>query len=80
LPNLLRVWNVTANFNENEYYISSIAAYPEFRGHGFGSLLLTKVEEIAKENNLEKLSLDVEPKSVILKSKFSFYRMVKELK
>lgn len=45
---------------KDEYYISNIAVYPEFRGLGIGKELLLFTENIAKEKNLRKLSLDVE--------------------
>lgn len=45
---------------KDEYYISNIAVYPEFRGLGIGRKLLLFIENKAKENNLKKLSLDVE--------------------
>ncbi len=45
---------------KDEYYISNIAVYPEFRGFGIGRKLLLFIENKAKENNLKKLCLDVE--------------------
>lgn len=45
---------------KDEYYISNIAVYPEFRGLGIGKELLLFAENRAKEKNLKKLSLDVE--------------------
>lgn len=45
---------------KDEYYISNIAVYPEFRGLGIGKELLLFAEKRAKENNLKKLTLDVE--------------------
>lgn len=45
---------------KDEYYISNIAVYPEFRGLGIGKELLLFAENRAKENNLKKLTLDVE--------------------
>ena len=44
---------------ENEYYISNIAVYPEFRGLGFGKMLLMKAEDEAKASGLERCVLDV---------------------
>jgi len=43
----------------NEYYVSSIAVYPGFRGAGFGKMLLTKAEDEAKASGLERCVLDV---------------------
>lgn len=48
---------------KDEYYISNIAVYPEFRGLGIGKELLLFAEKRAKENNLKKLTLDVEKRN-----------------
>jgi len=44
----------------DEYYISNISVFEEFRGRGFGVELLKKAEELALENGYKKLSLGVE--------------------
>jgi ribosomal protein S18 acetylase RimI-like enzyme len=46
---------------ENDgYYISNLAVFEEYRGRGIAIKLLGKVEEMAKEKGLNKLSLVVE--------------------
>jgi len=45
---------------ENEYYVSSIAVYPEFRGLGLGTKLLLEIEREARETGSNKIVLDVE--------------------
>lgn len=41
-------------------YIENIATKEDFRGHGIGSLLLTKAEDWAKERNLIGISLEAQ--------------------
>lgn len=51
-------------FNDDEeYYISNLAVFEEFRRRGFGVELLKKAEELAKEEGYRKLSLAVEFKN-----------------
>ncbi|MDI6861178.1 MAG: N-acetyltransferase [Caldisericia bacterium] len=66
--------------NKDEYYISNIAVYPEFRGLGIGKSLLFYTERLAKDKNLKKLSLDVERENISaieIYKKFGF-KIVKE--
>ncbi len=44
----------------DEYYISNVAIYPEFRGSGLGTKLMLYAEQTASKRNLKYLSLDVE--------------------
>lgn len=60
LPFLVKLNSVIGYVNKGEFYISNIAIYPEYRGKGVGTLLLNFVEEVAKKDKIEKLSLDVE--------------------
>lgn len=48
----------------NEYYISNIAIYPQFRGLGIGSKLLYYTENLAKEKGCNKLVLEVEKENL----------------
>lgn len=50
--------------NNNEYYISNIAIYPQFRGLGIGSKLLNFTENLAKEKGCNKLVLEVEKENL----------------
>ena len=47
-------------YNSDEYYISNLAVFEEFRGRGYGVELLKKAEELAREKGYNKLSLTVE--------------------
>jgi ribosomal protein S18 acetylase RimI-like enzyme len=42
------------------WYLNVMAVYPEFRGRGLGSALLSKAEEIARLANASRMSLLVE--------------------
>lgn len=46
--------------NVDEFYISNIAVFEEYRNKGYGVELLKKAEEIAREKGLKKISLAVE--------------------
>lgn len=62
--------------NEDEYYISNLAVFKEFRGKGFGVELLKKAEELAREKGYNKLSLTVEfynKEAKRIYEKFGFY-------
>jgi len=60
IPALLKALSVTGRVESNEYYISNVAVYPEFRGVDLGTNLLLKVEEEAKSNGAGKIVLDVD--------------------
>jgi ribosomal protein S18 acetylase RimI-like enzyme len=62
---------------KNEYFISNLAVYQEYRGQGVGTGLLAKAEKVAKAMGLEKLSLYVEvdnPRAIRLYEKFGFIK------
>ena len=60
LPILFRVNSVLGKVGVNEYYISNVAVYPEYRGLGFGAELLMRAEDEAKRAGAERIVLDVE--------------------
>jgi len=57
---LLKAKNIVGKVEDNEYYISNVAVYPEFRDNKLGTNLLSKIEREAKRYNAEKSTLDVE--------------------
>jgi ribosomal protein S18 acetylase RimI-like enzyme len=62
----------------NEYFLSNLAVYQEYRGQGVGTGLLEKAEEEAKAMGLEKLSLYVEvdnPGAIRLYEKYGFIKV-----
>ena len=57
---LLKALSLTGKVEDNEYYVSNIAVYPEFRGANLGTNLLLRMEEEAKSCGATKMALDVE--------------------
>ena len=43
-----------------EYYITHLATYPEFRGLGLATQLLSRAEQVARDSNCAALSLDAD--------------------
>ncbi len=80
---------------EGEYHIGSLAAFPESRGYGIGTKLITFAEEQAKQKDYRWTSLTVRKENVkalklyerlgyiiadsIDKKPYSLYRMVKKI-
>jgi ribosomal protein S18 acetylase RimI-like enzyme len=63
---------------KNEYFLSNLAVYQEYRGKGVGTGLLDKAEEEAKAIGLEKLSLYAEvdnPGAIRLYEKYGFIKV-----
>lgn len=59
--------------NKDEYYLSNIAIKPEYRGMGYGSILMEAGDNIAKEKGYNKVSLNANnEKLVTLYEKFGF--------
>lgn len=50
--------------NDSHFGILAIASDPTARGLGVGNLLMSNSEQYAKENNLKKMFLSVNPKNV----------------
>lgn len=49
---------ITHFFSGDIIYIDDLGTLPEFRGKGFGSLLLDYIFDIAKQKNLDGVQLD----------------------
>ncbi|HEM55549.1 GNAT family N-acetyltransferase [Caldisericum sp.] len=60
LKNLIKAYTKIGKVLRDEYYISNVAIYPEFRGSGLGTKLMLYAEQTASKRNLKYLSLDVE--------------------
>jgi len=56
----LKAQDIVGKVSENEYYLSNIAVYPEFRGIGLGTKLFSEIEQESKKNRDKKIVLDVE--------------------
>ncbi len=63
IPSLLKALRAAERIEDNEYYISNLAVYPEFRGINLGTKLLLKIEEEAKSGGAQKMALDVDVKN-----------------
>ena len=59
IPALLMALHLVGRAEDNEYYISNVAVYPEFRGAKLGTNLILKMEEEAKSSGAGKIVLDV---------------------
>jgi ribosomal protein S18 acetylase RimI-like enzyme len=59
-PLLVRAQRVLGRLERDEYYLSSIAVYPEFRGQGLGTRLLREVESSAVAAGCRRVVLDTE--------------------
>lgn len=57
---LLKAQNIVGKLAENEYCLSNIAVYPEFRGLGVGTKLLSVIERESEKTCNNKIILDVE--------------------
>lgn len=56
------MWNIA-----NEAHITNIAVSSKFRGRGIGSQILKKVIQVAKDNNLSGITLEVRASNEIAK-------------
>jgi len=57
---LLKTEGIVGKISENEYYLSNIAVYPEFRALGLGTKLFSKIKRESKKTGANKIVLDVE--------------------
>jgi ribosomal protein S18 acetylase RimI-like enzyme len=75
----LSIINYFPKLDKNEYFLSNLAVYQEYRGQGVGTGLLEKAEEVAKAmGGLKKLSLYVEvdnPGAIRLYEKYGFIKV-----
>ncbi|MGB9894674.1 MAG: GNAT family N-acetyltransferase [Thermoproteota archaeon] len=62
------------NISRDEYYISNLAVYPEYRGLGIGTRLIYEAENEAKRCELKRTALDVETDN---EKAINFYRKLK---
>jgi ribosomal protein S18 acetylase RimI-like enzyme len=63
-PNLIKSYNVLGKIDKEDYYISNIAIYPEYRGIGLGKKLLNFIEDLAKNRKLKRIVLEVEKENL----------------
>jgi len=60
ITSLLKAWKIFGGIENDEYYISNVTVYPEFRGNKLGTALLLKAEEEVKRCGAKKSILDVD--------------------
>ena len=57
---LLKAQGIVGKVSENEYYLSNIAVYPEFRTLGLGTKLFSEIKRESEKTGANKIVLDVE--------------------
>jgi len=68
----LMKFNATiGRIGEEEYYISNLATYPQYRGKGIGKGLILETEQEAKMTGAKKIVLDVERENL---TAINFYK------
>ncbi|MFO8101881.1 MAG: GNAT family N-acetyltransferase [Dehalococcoidia bacterium] len=60
-----------ARTREGDYYLSNLAVYPEYRGQGYGTIIMDSVEKMASESGCKRVVLDAE---VVKERTLQFYR------
>ena len=60
IPVLLKALSFVGRAEDNEYYISNVAVYPEFRSANLGTSLILRIEKEAKSSGARKMVLDVD--------------------
>ncbi|ASJ09379.1 acetyltransferase [Thermococcus siculi] len=60
LPAFISARSGSGKLDENDYYVSNVAVYPEFRGKKIGKALMLKAEGLARESGAKRITLDVE--------------------
>lgn len=48
----------------DEAHITNIAVHPEFRGEGYGDLIMNAIIESAKENTMQSMTLEVRARNI----------------
>jgi len=57
---LLKAQGIVGKVSKNEYYLSNIAVYPEFRALGLGTKLFSEIKRESEKTDANKIVLDVE--------------------
>lgn len=71
--NILGTYLFYKECNRDEYYLSNIAVKPEYRGKGYGDLLMEVGENVAREKGYKKVSLNANNEKLVkLYEKFGF--------
>jgi len=62
---------IMARTKEGDYYLSNLAVYPEYRGQGYGTVIMDSLEKMASEAGCRRLVLDAE---VVKERTLQFYK------
>jgi len=62
---------IMAKTRPGDYYVSNLAVYPEYRGQGYGTMIMDSVENMAREAGLLRIVLDAE---VVKERALQFYK------
>lgn len=62
---------IMAKINEGDYYLSNLAVYPEYRGQGYGTMIMDSMEDMAAEAGCQRMVLDAE---VVKERTLHFYK------
>jgi len=60
LPAFINSTSGSGKLEREDYYVSNVAVYPEFRGRGIGKALMLEAERLTRESGAERIVLDVE--------------------
>ena len=59
------------NLEQDDFYISMLAIYPQFRGAGLSKALLTQAHQLAASNYCARLVLDVEQGNTVARAAYA---------
>ncbi len=51
---------IMAKTRPGDYYVSNLAVYPQYRGQGYGTVIMDSVEKMAAEAGCKRMVLDAE--------------------
>ena len=66
-------YNIDNQVQRITYAIDAIAVDKQYRGQGIGTKLIDKIKEIAKDNNVDAIELQVNAKNIAAKAMYEKY-------
>ena len=66
-------YNIDNQVKRITYAIDAIAVDKQYRGQGIGTKLIDKIKEIAKDNNVDAIELQVNAKNIAAKAMYEKY-------
>ncbi|MEW6723873.1 MAG: ribosomal protein S18-alanine N-acetyltransferase [Bacillota bacterium] len=52
----------------DESHVTNVAVHPEYRGRGYGEAMMRRLMEVARENGVERMTLEVRPSNLIARA------------